>query len=67
MNETQLLTYILNNWPSFISGAIIATVLYRLTSFNARLEKLEKKLNRQIKLCIDADPLRAKRLLSDDE
>ena len=66
MIEKIILSYVVENLPSLVTGVVIAAATYKLQSYELRLKKLENRLAKQINVCIEDDPLRAKRLLGDD-
>ncbi len=67
MTENEMIKYIGANWPSIVTGLLVASVWIRLSQFTARFKTLEKRQRRQMEVCAEKHPEYARKLFDDEE
>ena len=65
MNEKDLIVWLSTNWPSVTAGAMSAIVFLRLWSFVSRLELLERRMRRIMRICSEQHEEQGARLFDD--
>jgi hypothetical protein len=66
MTENDLIKYVAANWPSIVTGMLVASVWLRLSRFTARYATIEKRVRRLMEICANQHPEKAQKLFDDE-
>ena len=56
MTESEIIKYIGQNWPSILTGLLVASVWLRLSRFAEKHKTLEKRVRRLMEACAQINP-----------
>lgn len=66
MTENEMIKYIGENWPSILTGVLVASVWLRLSRYTERHKVLENRVRRLMETCATVNPEHAKNLFDDE-
>jgi hypothetical protein len=66
MTENEIIKYIGANWPSILTGLLVASVWVRLSRFAEKHKTIEKRVRRLMETCAEKHPEFARQLFDDE-
>lgn len=65
--DTEIIKWLLVNWPSVIAGLVVASVYLRLSRFVHRLNRIEKTIELMREIHVERHPEHGARLYKEEK